>query len=150
MKPQITKLNESALLSLGMDLPTVKALSNIIRVTGNMTDSETVPEVSIKVDETKEMVALLKAQVIVIQNAISIIESIPAAIPQDESLTQALAIMPVTQMPNQVEYLQTEVRQIAEQLAQITEHFTTEVRQIADQQIVNANLIQELRQGTML
>lgn len=149
MKTQITKLNESSLRTV-FDPVTAKALANAVRIAGNETDSITVPQVAEQADNTDILVATLQQQVTLLQDLIAILQSEPVAIPQDNTIAEAFGLMPVMQMPQQVEFLQTEVRQIAERLAQVSEHFTTEVRQIADQQIVNSNLIQELRQGTML
>lgn len=149
MKQQITKLNESSLRTV-FDPVTVKALANAVRVTGNDTESPTVPEVADQVDQTDIVVAALQQQVGLLQDLIAILQSQPANIPQDISVLDALGLTPVAQQYPPIEFLQTEVRQLSERLSQFSEHLTTEVRQLADQQIVNAQLIQELKQGTML
>ena len=110
----------------------------------------TVPELAGNVDDNDQAFQEVKQQVILIQLSTDLLSSAPVVQQPDFALLDAFSITPPHSPAQQVEHLQTEVRQIAERLAQVTEFLQTEVRQIADQQISNANLIQELKQGTML
>lgn len=150
MKQQIVRLDEAALARLGFDRVLIAALRNVLRVTGNESDGITVPELGQKADETKEIVAALREQIIMIQFLIDAIQLSPLPETPDLGRIDDLEFSPPFSLAQQVEHLTTEVRHIADQLAEMSEHLTTEVRQIADQQIVNANLIHEIRQGTML
>lgn len=124
----ITKLNESTLRALGFDLPTVKALAHLLRQVGATPGATTLPDVAMQAESTVVSVNLLAIQTANALEELSMMATSPAAVPlaaQDD-------LTPVAQLTAMVEYLQTEVRHLA------------------DQQVVNYNLIQELRQGTML
>lgn len=171
MTTKIVRINPTVLYSLGYDRPTVEALLNLIRITGNESDSVTVPELAGTVDENDQILQEVKQQVILIQLSTDYLEAAPVAAPPDMSLANAIQLLPPPHqqvITERIENLQTEVRQVAEQVAvlmkmlqedigpradqamQAADFLVTEVRQIADQQISNANLIQELKQGTML
>lgn len=171
MTPKIVRINPTVLYSLGFDRPTVEALLNLIRITGNESDGITVPELAGTVDENDQALQAVKQQVILIQLSTDFLEAAPAAMPPDMSLADAIQLLPPPHqqvITERMESLQSEVRQVAEQVAvlmkmlqedigpradqamQAADFLVTEVRQIADQQISNANLIQELKQGTML
>lgn len=171
MTTKIVRINPTVLYSLGYDRPTVEALLNLIRITGNESDGVTVPELAGTVDENDQALQAVKQQVILIQLSTDLLEAAPPKIQPDLSLVDAMQLLPPVQQQaviERVESLHTEVRQLAEQLAvlmkilqedigprttevtQAVEFMQTEVRYIADQQIFNANLIHELRLGTML
>lgn len=132
MTTTIVRLNASALFALGMDKPTVEALQNMIYKTGTDTAGPTLPQIDVDLTDTKETVVILREQVDLLQSIIDILESAPPPKDFDTSLLDAFAVAPKEINVPQVEALQTEVRQLAEQLA------------------VTNGYIQELRQGTML
>lgn len=171
MTPKIVRINPTVLYSLGFDRPTVEALLNLVRITGNETDGVTVPELSGQVDQNADVIKDIQQQIFIIQLSTDFLEAAPVAATADISLANAIQLLPSSHqqvITERVESLQAEVRQVAEQVAmlmkmlqedigpradqamQSAEFLQVEVRQIADQQISNSNLIQELKQGTML
>jgi hypothetical protein len=149
---KIVRLNASALYALGMDRPTVEALINGLRITGNDSSGITVPELAEKNDESSGAIQDIQGQIVIISGANDFLQYAPAQVAVSE----------------RVEALQTEVRQIAEQVSllakllqedfrpsvnqvsQAVDHIQTEIRQIAEQAAIDSMLIQELKQGTML
>lgn len=137
----ITKLNESSLRALGFDQPTVKALAHLLRQVGTTPGGATLPDVAMQAENTAISVNQLAIELAGALEALALMMTRPADVlptAQDDLAPVALAaverddLTPVAQLAAMVEYLQTEVRHLA------------------DQQVVNYNLIQELRQGTML
>lgn len=151
MTPQITRLNESALYALGMDRVTVQALRNIVRITGeDNTSGPTVPAISEQAAATARLVGALRDQVDILTSIIEIIQLAPEPVTPDLSRIDDLALMPPISLLQQVEHLTTEVRQTAEAVANLREFMQTEVRQIADQQAVTACQIQDIQLGKPL
>lgn len=149
MTPKITRLDAAALAKV-FDRVTVDALLNIARITGPDANGPTIPEIDGKNQEIFVLIGSLRDQ---IENTVDQIDSLQLDQPEvqhDLSRYEFPLIAPHNESLPPIQHLLTEVRQLAEAVAQIRDHLTTEVRQIADQQIVNANLINEIRQGTML
>lgn len=167
MTPTITRLDAAALAKV-FDRVTVDALLNIARIAGTDANGPTVPQLGNQNAEIFIVIGSLRDQ---IEDTIEQIDSLqfePPEVQQDLSRYESPLLAPrvehlappqqllteIRQLAEAVaqirEHLTTEVRQIADRVAEIDDHFSTEVRQIADQQIVNANLIHEIRQGTML
>lgn len=171
MNPKIVRINPTVLYSLGFDRPTVEALLNLVRITGNDTEGVTVPELSGQIDQNSGVIKDIQQQIVIIHMSTDYLEAAPVIAPPDMSLADAIQLLPPPHqqvITERIESLQTEVRQVAEQVAvlmkmlqedigpradqamQTADFLLTEVRQVADQQISNVNLIQELKQGTML
>lgn len=139
----ITKLNESSLLALGMDRPTVKALTHLLKQVGSELNAETLPEVAAQAGTTA---ATLQSIAIDLANAIeslSLLSTLPTAEPM--SMPGNLAPLSPAE-PMQMQGDQSPVVQ----LVQAVEVLQTEVRQIAEQQVLLMTLINEIQQGTML
>lgn len=130
MSPQITRLDAAALRALGMDRVMVDALLNMVRVTGSATNGATVPEIGEQADNTEIIVTTLRDQLERFKVVIETLLFIPEPVAADLSGIDAQAQAPLATIPQQVEQLISEVRQIAEQLA------------------VLSNQMQELKQGT--
>lgn len=149
MTLKITRL-DAATLSKVFDRVTVDALLNIARIVGTESDGPSIPDINDKTDEIFVIIGTIRGELEDIGEDIESLQSVPPDVENDMSAYLAPLLVPRQEQVESVQTLSTEVRQLAEALAQVRDHFTTEVRQIADQQIVNANLIQEIRQGTML
>ena len=149
MTARITRL-DAASLSKVFDRVTVDALLNMARITGPDASGPTIPELGVQNQEIFVVIDTIRDAVEAAQGNIQSIELYPPVSDQDLSLYAGPLITPRSEEVQSVQTLITEVRQLAEAVAQFQQHITTEVRQIADQQIVNANLINEIRQGTML
>lgn len=120
MKPQVIRLNEAALLAAGLDIVSVKALSEIVRVAGPVSGGSTIPETVKKTDEVVALAEVLREQVGILQDVIETLEMQPDAAPPDLSGIAALAAVPAVQVYQQIEHLTTEVRENAEQIAVLT------------------------------
>lgn len=123
----IAKLDEVALLALGVDKVTVKAFRTILNAV-----QITLPEVADQTETNAANVNGINESVLSLQDIVMLLQGAPANHAQMSSFEQDKQLAPVAQMAQQVEFLQTEVRQLAEQ------------------QLVLMNLINELKQGTML
>lgn len=150
MTAKIVRLNASALYAAGFDRPTVEALLNLLRITGNDPAGVTVPELAGKADDTDGKINDIKQQIVIIQMSTDFLESAPTVADQDPRILDQFSTAPKPQQVEPVEFLQTQVRQMAEQLSQVTEYLQTEVRQIAEKQFAIGTMIDELKQGTML
>lgn len=171
MKPQILRLDESALYALGMDRVTVNALRNIIRVTGADSMSPTVPEVAEAAGLAGKLITQLQEKISVLQTVVDLLQSAPTDSGIDLSPMDALSLAPAPldqQPPMSYDDLRLDTRQLSEQVAalmkmveldvrpnmdqfaQFSNQIITELRYLSDQQIINSNQIQELKQGTML
>lgn len=149
MTPKITRLDAAALAKV-FDRVTVDALLNMARIVGPDANGPTIPEIGGQNQEIFVIIGSLRDQIDAANDQVDSIQLNPPDVPQDVSFVSGALLTPRYDDKPTIETLMVEIRQIAEAVANIQQHFTTEVRQIADQQIANANLIHEIRQGTML
>lgn len=167
MTPKITRLDAAALAKV-FDRVTVDALLNMARIVGPDANGPTIPEIGGQNQEIFVIIGSLRDQIDAATDQVDSIQLYPPEVERDLSRYESPLIAPRLEQPTpqqtlltevrqlaeavaQIrEHLTTEVRQIADRVAEIEDHFTTEIRHVADQQIANANLIHEIRQGTML
>lgn len=101
-RPARFQISENTLFNAGMDRPTVEALRHLLDAVGN-TPGPTLPEAVTEI-------GVLGADIL----ALSIAPGAQPPTPVDDDLR------PAVQMAEQIEFLQTEVRQLAEQVATLT------------------------------
>lgn len=141
----ITKLNESSLLALGMDRPTVKALTHLLKQVGSELNAETLPEVAAQAGTTA---ATLQSIAIDLANAIESL-SLLSTLPTTEPMQPLDNLAPLSLAEPMQMQMQGDQSPVV-QLVQAVEVLQTEVRQIAEQQVLLMTLINEIQQGTML
>lgn len=121
MKPQVIRLNESALLAAGIDIVSVKALSEIVRLAGPITGGPTVREVGQQAESIAGLAVILNEQIEFLQEVVQALQFLPGAAQPETGSMDALAMLPPVPVAQQVEHLTTEVRQIAEQVAALAD-----------------------------
>jgi hypothetical protein len=92
-RPARFQISENTLFNAGMDRPTVEAFRHLLNKVGDSSDTPSIPATAISIDA---------------------LEIAPA--PQPQLLTDEYLIPPL-QIVEQIEFLQTEVRQLSELLA---------------------------------
>lgn len=102
------QISENVMFAVGVDRPTVEAFRHLLNKVGNTADTPSLPDTVIG------------------------LEALTAAPPAEPFIAPGDDLTPVVQMTEQIEFLQTEVRQLAEQVA------------------VLSNLIADLQKGTIL
>lgn len=97
------QISENTLFNAGFDRPTVEALRHVLNAVGNTSDTTTLPEAGASIDSLNIGLAALTLT--------------PATVPP---LPYPDDLAPIAQLVLQNEFLQTEVRQLAEQVAALT------------------------------
>lgn len=102
----IAKLNEAMLYNMGFDRPAIDALRHLLRQVGGEVGAPTLPEVS---NEAKEAL-----------DEVDGISQAPATYPPMSHNVGLDDLYPPVQQAQQIEFLETQVRSLAEQLVAVS------------------------------
>lgn len=117
----IAKLNEAMLFNMGFDRVAIDALRHLLKQVGNETDATTLPAIV-------EQVSIVRNQIDGIDQA-PIIQSASTAALGNENVgppvqpfiqSEQLDQRPPVEMAQQVEFLETQVRSLAEQVVAVS------------------------------
>ena len=117
----IAKLNEAMLFNMGFDRVAIDALRHLLKQVGNETDATTLPAIVEQVSEVRNQVDGID-QAPVIQPSSATASSDENVRPPVQPFIQAeqLDQRPPTEMAQQVEFLETQVRSLAEQVVALS------------------------------